>query len=120
MEELQKNVKYHTLRTLECISSVDALLMYKKDVPFVHVGQELLAQCETIERCLTWDWFMDFWTDAQMLALEEFVDVYSTTSDMYNQYMPDVPELLEDKRWLHFMRKTKELLLTIGESTKRP
>jgi hypothetical protein len=110
MQALQENARFNTIRILQYIASKEALIRYKAEVPFVHIGYELLAQSDEIERLTGTPWFREIWTTDQLEALAYFVKIHQEIRIEFKEQMPDVPALLEHTGWLEFMIKTNDVL----------
>ncbi|MBO9566575.1 MAG: hypothetical protein J7621_27625 [Niastella sp.] len=110
MQTLQENTRFNTIRTLQYIASKEELIRYKAEVPFVHIGHELLAQSDEIERLTDTPWFREMWTAGQLEALMCFLRSHQEIRIEFKEHMPDIPALLEHAGWLDFMIRTNDVL----------
>jgi hypothetical protein len=110
---LQRNVRVNLVRTLENLSSQERQIKYKADVPYVHVPQELLAQCNDYTSLLKEqrEWFIQSLSESEMAAIIDFD--HAVRAFDWEGSLPDVPPIFELPRWVRLMEKATELLLVL-------
>ena len=96
---IQNSIK-NFKETLECLSSQDEQVAYKKNVPFVHVPVELFAQWEDHIRMIKEvSWFGRLFSEREkeaVLVLDEEIKKFILKS---GNSIPDISEILKNDDW---------------------
>lgn len=114
MTELQKNYKTNVIDFLKCISSQEEQLLYKKNVPFVHIPKELIAQWDGEEVFVKNEqWFKDIWSEDQWNVLEDFEKQFEDRLKKFPKNIPDIPEILNEQYWKEIIELAKQSLIKL-------
>jgi len=98
MTELQINTKNQVFDMFEDLSSKEKQLVYKSQVPFVHIPNELISEWDG-NFIKNKEWYREIWTRNQWKALNEFDVKFIVILNQLPNDIPDVPEVFENEEW---------------------
>ena len=109
------NYKYQResmIEVLESIASRNDLIEYKQSVPYVHIPFEVLSEWESAYG-IKYKWFYDEYSATEIQHLtqidEQISSLYEDFEGRIDKF-PDVPEILENKKWIDLMNKCQNTL----------
>lgn len=72
MTELQLNIRENICDTLQVFASSERQVVYQKDVPFVHIPREIVAQWDSYCELRDSGWYTEIWNDHELKHLDSF------------------------------------------------
>jgi hypothetical protein len=116
MTDLQTNTRDNVLRTLHDFASAERQKNYKNSVPFVEIPTELLAQWDGYQRVRDREWYQNIWSDLELKSLDNFNLKLEDALQGTKHKLTDVPEILQDKKWIGVMQIAEECLKSMNDS----
>ena len=117
MTILQRNSLAQLGHTLQDFSTLDRQRQYKSAVPFVHVPIELIAQWDNHARMVREvAWFAILFSADELEAIASFDALVNDAWLKMGPQLPDVPEILEDARWIQLSRDAGALARRLASS----
>lgn len=112
-EELKANTVSNLVSTLNYFANTVAQLQYQKEVSFVNIPRELIAQWEQHESLLTrTDWFPELFSEIAIKKLRKFgAKLKATRSEL--DLDKDLRLLIVDPVWLRLGALADDCLVSI-------